>query len=232
MATAELRARLREDIGKEAAKRVRRGGDVPGVLYGEGNAPVSLVVSSKEFYHVTHTRAGSNVILDLKIDGSDRGECKAIVREIQYHPVRRDVLHVDFQEISMTKPVHVSIPVEPSGEAVGVKTKGGILELLHREVEIRCLPTDIPESIRVNVAELDVGDSIQVKDLTVDAGVIIDEPETTVITIVAPTVIEEKRPAEEEVEGEVPAEEAEEAEEGKEAKEGKKGPEAGTSASE
>ena len=103
MATAELKARLRQAKGKGFAKRTRRDGNLPGILYGEGNAPVALEVSFKDFYHVTHTRAGSNVILDLEIEGLDRGECKAIIREVQYHPVRRNVLHVDFQEISMTK---------------------------------------------------------------------------------------------------------------------------------
>lgn len=209
MATAELKARLRQEKGKGFAKRTRRDGNLPGILYGEGNAPVALEVSFKDFYHVTHTRAGSNVILDLEIEGLDRGECKAIIREVQYHPVRRNVLHVDFQEISMTKKVHVSIPVEIVGESVGVKTKGGVLELLHREVEVRCLPADIPESIRIDVTDLDIGDSRQVKDLTFEAGEIIDEPETTVVTIVAPTVIEEKPKVEEEV-----------AVEGEEAKEG------------
>lgn len=209
MATAELKARLRQEKGKGFAKRTRRDGNLPGILYGEGKAPVALEVSFKDFYHVTHTRAGSNVILDLEIEGLDRGECKAIIREVQYHPVRRNVLHVDFQEISMTKKVHVSIPVEIVGEAVGVKTKGGVLELLHREVEVRCLPADIPESIRIGVTDLDIGNSLQVKDLTFEAGEIIDEPETTVVTIVAPTVIEEKPKVEEEV-----------AVEGEEAKEG------------
>ena len=220
MATAELKARLREETGKGAAKRIRRDGCVPGILYGEGKPAVSLEVVFKDFYHVTHTRAGSNVILDLTIEGADRGECKAIIREIQYHPVRRDVLHIDFQEISMSKEVHVSVPVEVQGESVGVRTKGGVLELLHREVEVRCLPGDIPESLPINVADLDVGDSIQVRDLTFEAGEIIDEPETTVITIVAPTVVEEKPKAEEE-EG-VEAEEGAEAAEEGEKKEGEK----------
>lgn len=209
MATVELKARLRQETGKGFAKRIRRDGNVPGILYGEGNAPVKIEIGFKDFYHVTHTRAGSNVILDLEIEGVDRGECKAIIREIQYHPVRRNVLHVDLQEISMTKKVHVSIPVEIVGESVGVKTKGGVLELLHREVEVRCLPADIPESMRIDVADLDIGDSLQVKDLTFEAGEITDEPETTVITIVAPTVIEEKPKVEEEV-----AVEAEEVKEG------------------
>jgi large subunit ribosomal protein L25 len=226
MATAELNAKLRETRGKGFAKRTRREGNVPGILYGEGNEPVTLEVNFKDFYHVTHTRAGTNVILDLRIEGSGRSECKAIIREIQYHPVRRDVLHVDFQEISMTKKVHVNIPVHVIGESIGVKTKGGVLEILHRDVEVRCLPADIPESLTVDVTELDVGDSLQVKDLTFDLGEIIDEPETTVVTVVAPTVIEEKPPVEEEV--------AAEAEEGaEEAKEGeKKEPEAGAPSSE
>jgi large subunit ribosomal protein L25 len=220
MATAELKAKLRQETGKGVVRRIRQGGDVPGVLYGEGHDTVVLQVDFKDFYHVTHTRAGANVILDLKIEGAKRGECKAIIREVQYHPVRRDVLHIDFQEISMTKPVHVNIPVKVLGEAIGVRTKGGVLEVLHREVEVRCLPADIPESLPIEITDLDVGDSIQVKDLTFEAGEIIDEPETTVVTIVAPTVIEEK-PKEEEVlaEGEEGAEEAKEGE--------KKEPEAG-----
>lgn len=192
MATAKLTAVLRESRGKGAARRVRQTGNVPGVLYGEGHEPVALEVGQKEFYHVTHTRAGTNVILDLKVEGGRRAGCKAIIREIQYHPVRRDVLHIDFQEISMKKKVHVSIPIQVVGEPVGVKTKGGVMELLHREVEVRCLPADIPESLTIDVSELDVGDSMQVRDLTFEKGDIIDEPETTVVTIVAPTVVEEK----------------------------------------
>jgi len=219
MATAELKAKLREETGKGVARRIRQGGNVPGVLYGEGHDPVVLEVSFKDFYHVTHTRAGGNVILDLTIDGAKRPGCKAIIREIQYHPVRRDVLHVDFQEISMSKKVHVNVPIKILGEAIGVRTKGGVLEVLHREVEVRCLPADIPENLPIEITDLDVGDSLQVRDLTFADGEIIDEPETTVITIVAPTVVEEKPKAEEEeaVEGE----EAEEAKEG-EKKEGDK----------
>jgi large subunit ribosomal protein L25 len=232
MATAELKAKLREETGKGVARRIRQGGNVPGVLYGEGHDPVVLEVNFKDFYHVTHTRAGSNVILDLKIDGANRGECKAIIREIQYHPVRRDVLHIDFQEISMSKEVHVNIPVKVIGEALGVRTKGGVLEVLHREVEVRCLPADIPENLPIEITDLDVGDSVQVKDLTFSDGEIIDEPETTVITIVAPTVIEEKPTAEEEeaAEGEEVAEGEEKEGEKKEGE--KKEPEAGTPSSE
>lgn len=231
MATAELKARLRKETGKGPGRRIRAAGNVPGVLYGEGNDPVVLEFSFKDFYHVTHTRAGSNVILDLKIDGSPRGECKAIVREIQYHPVRRDVLHVDFQEISMAKQVHVSIPVLVVGEPLGVRTKGGVLEVLQREVEVSCLPADIPENLPIDVNELDVGDSLQVRHLSFEMGEIIDEPDTTIVTIVAPTVIEEEpEAAEEEVaEGEEGAEEAKEGEKG----EGdKKKPEAGASSRE
>lgn len=190
-----------------------------------------LEFSFRDFYHVTHTRAGSNVILDLKIDAAGRAECKAIVREIQYHPVRRDVLHVDFQEISMTKQVHVRVPVELIGEPLGVRTKGGVLELLHREVEVRCLPADIPESLPIEVTDLDVGDSLQVRDLSFEAGEIIDEMDATVITIVAPTVVEEA-PKEEEVVAEEGEEGAGEATEGAKKEGEKKGPAAGAPSSE
>ena len=214
MGTVALKVRLREKIGKSHARKSRREGFVPAVLYGEGEEARSVEVDSKEFYPVIHTTAGENVILDLKVEGGDGGECKAIIKEIQYHPVRRDILHVDFQHISMTKELVIRVPVEVKGEAVGVKTRGGILEVIHRDIEVECLPGNIPDAISVDVSELDVGDSLQVKNLHVENARIVTDPEATVVTIVAPTVIEEAKPAAEAVaegeEEEKPAEEGEE----------------------
>jgi large subunit ribosomal protein L25 len=214
MAIVELNAKKRKNVGKGSSRKTRSEGFVPAVLYGEGEESQPLAVSSKEFYPVIHTAAGENVVLDLKIDGAGNKECKAIIKEIQYHPVRREILHVDFQHISLTKEITVRVPVEATGEAVGVKTKGGILELIHREVEVRCLPTSIPDVISVDVSGLDVGDSLQVGDLRVAGATIISDPEEVVITIVAPTVIEEPKPEVAEEEEKVEAEEA--AEEGEE----------------
>jgi large subunit ribosomal protein L25 len=213
MATLQLKAQVRKDVGKGVARKARQAGLVPAVLYGEGEEPQPLVVSYKDFYPVIHTGARENVILDLKIEGSERGDCIAIIREIQYHPVRREILHVDFQHISMTKEITVNIPIEISGEAFGVKTRGGILELILREVEVECLPADIPERISVDVTALDVGDIVQVKDLDIVKAKITSDPESTVITIVAPTVVEEAKPAAEEAVEAKPGEEAPEKEE-------------------
>ena len=214
MATVELKAKVRKDSGKGHARKARGAGLVPAVLYGQGEDPLPLSVGYKDFYPVIHTRAGENVILDLKIDGADRGECKAIIREIQYHPVRGEILHVDFQHISMTKEITVNVPLQIVGESVGVKTRGGVLEIIQREVEVECLPSSIPETIRVDVAELDVGDSLQVRDLVAEGVRITSDPEATVVTIVAPTVVEEVKP-----EVAVAAEEEKAAEEAEEKKE-------------
>lgn len=220
MGTVALKVKLRDMVGKGNARKARREGFVPAVLYGEGEEVRSVAVDYKDFHPVLQTAAGGNVILDLEIEGS-AGSSKAIIKDIQYHPVRRDILHVDFQHISMTKEIVIRVPVEVTGEAFGVKTRGGILEVIHREVEVECLPTNIPDSITLDVTGLDVGDSLQVKDLRVENATIVSDPDETVVTIVAPTVIEEVKPAAEEVEE--GAEEEKPAEEGGE-KAGEKKP--------
>jgi large subunit ribosomal protein L25 len=216
MATVELKVKVREGVGKESAKKVRGAGMIPAVLYGEGAEPLAIAVNSKEFYPVIRTKARGNVILDLAIEGADRGVCKAIIREVQYHPVRRDIIHVDFQHISMTKEIVVKVPIMVVGESVGVKSHGGILEHLLREVEVQCLPASIPDQVTVDVSELDIGDSLQVKHLAIEGVKLVTDPDSSVVTIVAPTVIEE-------VKVEVPAEAVEgapvEGEEGAEKKE-------------
>ena len=235
MATVELKAKVREGVGKQSANRVRLAGFIPAVLYGEGEEPLPLAVNYKEFYPVLHTRARENVILDLAIEGAGHGDYKAIIREIQYHPVRRDILHVDFQHISMTKEIVVKVPIVVVGESVGVKSHGGILEHLLREIEIQCLPTAIPDQVTVDVSNLDIGDSLQVKHLMIEGLKLVTDPDSSVMTVVAPTVIEEVKveaaaegaeaaPAEGEAEGE--AGEKKEEKEGKEGREGKEGKEA------
>jgi large subunit ribosomal protein L25 len=211
MGIVALKVKPRPKVGKSNARKTRNQGHVPAVLYGEGDEVQALSVDSKEFQGVIHTTAGENVILDLEVEGGRAGECKAIIKDIQYHPVRREVIHVDFQHISMTREITIHVPVEIVGEAVGVKTKGGILEIIQRDVEVQCLPADIPNTVRLDVSELDVGDSLQVKDLRVENARIVSDPESTVVTIVAPTVIEEAKPAVAVAEGEEEAAPGEEA---------------------
>jgi large subunit ribosomal protein L25 len=220
MATVELKATARTETGKGIARQTRREGSFPAVLYGEGEEPQPLSVDNKDFYPVIRTAAGENVILDLRIEGVKKDLCKAIIRDIQYHPVSRDILHVDFQHISMTKMITVEVPIEIVGEAVGVKTGGGILEVILREVEVECLPVNIPDVIKVDVTELEIGHSIQVRDLAVADAAIVADPEATVITIGAPTVVEEVKP--EVAEGEEAAEEGAEGAEAAEGEESRK----------
>jgi len=229
MATVELKAKARTETGKGVARQTRREGSFPAVLYGEGEEPQPLSVDNKDFYPVIRTAAGENVILNLKIEGAKKDSGKTIIRDIQYHPVSRDILHVDFQHISMTKMITVNVPIETVGESVGVKVDGGILDFVLREVEVECLPVNIPDAIKVDVAALEIGNSIQVSDLSVEDARIVADPEATVITIGAPTVVEEVTPevaeGEEAVEGAEVAEgdEAAEVAEGKKEEPGKAG---------
>ncbi len=195
MASVTLKARLREKRGKGEARRLRSANMIPGVVYGHGREPKAIVIDFRDLYPVLHTAARENVIVDLEIDGSTDQTSKAIIREIQYHPVTRKILHIDFQHISMTEEITVRVPIEVVGEPIGVKTKGGILERILREVEVECLPANIPEKIVVDVSGLDVGHSLQVKNLKVENARILSDPESTVVTVVAPAV-EVKPPAE------------------------------------
>jgi large subunit ribosomal protein L25 len=217
MGTVKLNAKLREEAGKGPSRRDRSAGMVPAVLYGEEEAARHILLDYKEFYPVIHTAAGGNVIIDLAIEWAHSADCKAIIKEIQYHPVRRDILHVDFQHISMNKEITVLVPVEAVGTPEGVK-KGGILEMIHREVEVTCLPANIPDVIELDVSALEVGDSLQVGDLKVTDAEITDDPEATVVTILAPTKVEIPTPAEAEEEEALAEGEAEEGAEGEEAK--------------
>lgn len=203
MASVTLKARLREKAGKGEARRLRSANMVPGVVYGHGEESQPIVIDFRDLYPVLHTAARENVIIDLEIEGAGNQTSKAIIREIQYHPVTRRILHIDFQHISMTEEITVRVPIEVVGEPIGVKTKGGILERILREVEVECLPANIPEKILVDVSGLDVGHSLQVKNLRVENARIVTDPESTVVTVVAPAV--EVKPAVEAVAAEAPA---------------------------
>lgn len=221
MEKIKLKAEIREEVGKEAAKKFRHLGLIPAVVY-KGKNCLNIKISCKDFLQVIHTKAGENVIVNLQLEGAAKSSRTTIIKEVQYHPVRGDILHVDFNEISLTEAITVKVPIAVKGEAQGIK-EGGVLEHILWEVEIECLPTQIPENISVDVSSLNIGDSILVQDLPVPAGVkILGDSKTTVITLAAPHVEEEEvaKPEEESAEPEViterkpkeeeaPAEEAE-----------------------
>ncbi len=195
MAEVNLTVEKREVIGKGPAKKLRSAGKIPAVIYGQGEKSVPLTIDEKAFHAILHSHHGENVIFEIQIPGRKTG-LKAILREVQHEPVTGEILHIDFQHISMTKKITVQVPIALIGSPEGVRNKGGILEHILHEVEVECLPGDIPEHIEVDVAALDVGDSIHVSDIPVTKVKILTDPERSVATVVPPTII--KAPVEKE----------------------------------
>lgn len=196
MAIVILKSTRRDGVGKGVARRLREAGNVPAIYYGRGEEPVALTLHVKELETLLHGSAGSNVIVDLKVEGAAAADRKAILREIQRHPVRGNILHVDLQHISLSERITVEVPVVLVGVPTGVKDGGGILEHLLREVEVECLPTDIPEKLTVDVSNLNIGESVHVSDLVIGNVEVRTEAARTVATVVPPTVLEEVKPAE------------------------------------
>ena len=185
MAEIIINAQQREATGKEAPKRLRNAGLAPVIVYKKGKIGVNLTIKSVDLIHALHTSAGENVIVKLEYEIEGKKTHKTvIIKEMQHHPIRGNIIHVDFSEISLTQSIQVKIPVHPVGEAIGVKRDGGILEHVLWELDIECLPTKIPEKIDVNVDELEIGNSIHVKDLKVDNDIkILTDPEEVVIMV-------------------------------------------------
>ena len=197
MAIVSLECARREEVGKGVARRLRAGGRVPAVFYGRGEDAIPLAVSLKELETVIHTADGSNVIVDLKVAGDVGKDRKALIREIQRDPVAGSILHLDLQHISLTERIVVQVPVVLIGTPVGVKDAGGILEHLLRDVEVECLPTDIPAKLEVDVSSLSIGDTLHVSDIQAERAMIKTEADRAIATVVPPTVLEEVKPAEE-----------------------------------
>ena len=189
----ELIANVREGRGKEINKKLREEGLVPACVYRKGEDSLGLRIDKKNLTKTLHTEAGENVIIKLTIDGTEKKkERTVIIKEIQKDPVKDHILHVDFQEISLTETLKVRVPIVGKGESVGVKQEDGVLQQVLWEVEIECLPTNIPEKIEVDVAGLKIGDSIHVKDIQVSEGVkILVEPESVVFSVERKKEVEE-----------------------------------------
>ncbi|MCM8811464.1 MAG: 50S ribosomal protein L25 [Candidatus Omnitrophica bacterium] len=201
-----LNADVRKKVGTSGSRDLRREGKIPGILYGEGGVLVPIGVQRKDLQQVLHTKAGENVLISLKIKGDTKApESVVLIKELQHHPVTHDILHVDFYRVSLTKKIHVTVPLSFKGEAPGVKVGGGVLEHLRWEVEVECLPTDIPNEIPVDISGLELNKHIEAKDMLVPAGVkLMLEPETPIIGCVLPKLEEvsaavEGEPAEPEV---------------------------------
>ncbi len=188
MPVMPLSGARRETLGKGGARKARAAGEIPAVLYGHGEEPVAVAVKARDFDLMLRAHKGGNPIVNLNMAGAEH---TALVRAVQYDPISHAIIHVDFQHISLTETVEVEVTVHVEGLPVGVKDGGGILEQIMRQVEVRCLPTDIPSAINVDVSALEIGDSVHVSDLKMEGVTILSEPHMTVATVVPPTVSEE-----------------------------------------
>ena len=197
MAMQALKGARRSGVGKGVARKLRQTGSIPAVYYGRGEESIVLTVVVKELEDVILKAEGSNVIVDLKVDGDGAGDRKALIREIQRDPVGGHILHLDLQHISLTERITVEVPIVLTGVPIGVKDGGGILEHLLREVEVECLPTDIPSRLEIDVSALNIGDSLHVSDLKAERAEILTEADRAIAAVVPPTVLEEAKPAEE-----------------------------------
>ncbi|HEY5791652.1 MAG TPA: 50S ribosomal protein L25/general stress protein Ctc [Chthoniobacterales bacterium] len=189
----KLSARPRTEVGSNAAKKVRSRGSIPANIYGKGSEPFHLEINQKAVEQVLAHASGENILVELEIE--DQGKTTnrlSLIQEVQHHPVRRDVLHVDFHAVSATETLEAEVPIEPVGEADGVKNSGGILQQNLRSLAIECLPKDLPDHLNVDVSALKLGDSIHVRDLVLPAGVTAAvDGEVTVFHVSEPTVAPE-----------------------------------------
>ncbi len=191
---------VREGAGKKAARNLRKQGFVPCVVYKGGKDAIPLKLPKEDVMAALHTKAGENVLIGLKIsqDSKPLIEKTVIIKEVQHHPLRDDILHIDFNEISLTETIKVNVPIVSKGEPVGVKQDEGILEHIMWELHVECLPQDIPEKIEYEVSELKIGDSVLVRDLPVPSGVkVLNDPELITMVVKPPHV---EKPKEEMVE--------------------------------
>ena len=233
MEELSLEAKIRKESGKGKARGLRREGSIPAVVYGMGKKSQPVSVSRSDLLKLIHQHHIETALINLKIKEDDKKtkgyDC--IIKELQYDPLKGDIVHVDFNQISLTKAIKVNIPVAAKGEPVGVKQDNGAVEHILWEVEVECLPKNIPEKIEIDVSNLKINDAILVRDLPAPSGVkILNDPEATVLSVAPPVkeevveVPEEAVPTEPEVikEKKPEAEEKEEGEEKPKPKEEKK----------
>jgi large subunit ribosomal protein L25 len=201
MATVSLSANSRDITGKGAARTLRSQGQVPAVIYGHGRDPQPLALNARDLDKMlSHIQAESTVI-DVTVGGHT---AKTLIREIQRHPIKRQILHVDFQALVAGEKVTVSIPIVLVGIPEGVRLEGGVLDQTLRELEIEVDPSSIPDRVELDITNMVIGDSMHVSDLSIPPGVeVLDDPDTSVAVLAAPrAVIEEVAAVAEPVEGE------------------------------
>lgn len=197
-----LNAELRPELRRAKVNQLRKKGFIPAVIYGEKKDSQAVSISHKQLLGLIHQHRLENTLINLVIKDKKR---PCLIKEVQYDPVHDNIIHVDFNEISLTKTIKTSVPITAVGEAVGVKQEGGVLEHILWEIEIECLPIDIPQDIKVDITNLKIGDSVHIKDIVLPPKVkVLNNPDLVVLAVSVP------------VKEEVPVEAAVETEEAKE----------------
>jgi large subunit ribosomal protein L25 len=189
----KLKAQKRTAVGRNAIKKIKAKGLVPGIVYGSQAEPVTLQVEARELTNVLGHASSEHVLVELEIvDGSQSISRLALIQEVQHHPLRRELLHVDFHAVSTTEKITSEVPIEAVGEPLGVRTFGGLLEYSLRTLEVECFPQDLPDIVRIDVANLNIGESLHVRDIPLPSGVeSITDGDLTVVSVVASRVGEE-----------------------------------------
>jgi large subunit ribosomal protein L25 len=189
MATAHLAAIPRSDTGKGVARKLRSSGQIPGVIYGHAREPQALAINTRDFEKLLEHISAENTVIELALGGKTS---RTLIREIQRHPFKREYLHVDFQELVAGETVSVRIPVVLTGIAAGVRLEGGVLDQTLRDLEIEVDPANMPNRIDVDVTELQIGESIHVRDITMPPGVTpLVDLDTTIVVCAAPRAVVE-----------------------------------------
>ncbi len=208
-----MNAELRSERGKNVARRLRRGGRIPGVVYGEGGntdatGALAVSVDPEAVSRVLHSEAGANTLIGLSVGGGDSN--KVLIKDYQVDPISHRLLHVDFYRVAMDRVITVTVRIELTGEAEGVKVQGGLIDFVQREVALACLPSEIPEHIEVDVSPLTIGQGVRLRDLLEGASwQPVSDPDTLIVHVIAPRL--EADSAEEEEEAEAEGEAADEA---------------------
>ena len=188
-----LRALKRTVSGSRPARRMRRDGQIPAVVYGAGINTQEIAIERRSLLGVLNTEAGLNALINVQVEGGD--EVLTVAREVQRDPVRGDITHLDFIKVSLDVAIDAEVGLEFTGTPLGVKDEGGFIETIENAVMISALPTAIPTSIAVDISELDIGDTLKVEDLpTIDGVTYLTEPDRPLVTVLLPSVVEEEVP--------------------------------------
>ncbi len=183
MTSASLSATLRHDTGKGVARKLRQNGEIPAVIYGHGREPQSLTINAREFDRLIKSVAAGSTVIDLDLGGTP---ARSLIREIQRHPFKKQVMHVDFQEVVAGETITLKCPIVYVGTPIGVRVDAGILDQILHELTIEALPANIPDHINVDITDMHVGNSLHVSDIVLPAGVKVMDDAGTTVAIVQP----------------------------------------------